>query len=339
MSQGSTILPVVGTITGLQEQGYINTALAALRSNNSGAAAPSADTPVQAQFWYDNNLSDNHILKMYDGADWIEIWRLIASTNRARTATLVTPRGFWSGGDLSNNVSDATNDIDFAPGAMVDSTGAYLMENLATMTKRLDATFAAGTNQGGRASAVSLSTSTWYHCYMIRNDTTGAVDYYFDTSASAANKPAGYTHFRRRGSIYRDSGGVIKAFTNLGNKFWWNVPSLDLNAAPGVSATWTAWTLLTPVGFVTIPFGLFQNGSGSSGQNGLMNFRTPSAGDQLPNSGPSTRLSGPSTGSGDTMYGQWSGIRTNTSSQLEYWSSATTPHLSSMTRGWEDPLP
>ena len=56
MSQGSTILPTVGPIPGLTEQGLINAALAALLSNNSGGSAPAS--PTQYQFWADTSVAN-----------------------------------------------------------------------------------------------------------------------------------------------------------------------------------------------------------------------------------------------------------------------------------------
>jgi hypothetical protein len=54
-----------------------------------------------------------------------------------------------SGLTYSNNGSDATNDIDIAAGRAMDATGAHIMVLAATLTKRLDAAWSVGTNQGG----------------------------------------------------------------------------------------------------------------------------------------------------------------------------------------------
>ncbi len=66
------------------------------------------------------------------------------------TATLLTPFGIGPGIKqglaLSNNTTDATNDIDVAAGKAVDSTGAVVMSLASTMVKRLDANWATGTN-------------------------------------------------------------------------------------------------------------------------------------------------------------------------------------------------
>lgn len=124
--------------------------------------------------------------------------------------------GYLFGLTLANNATDATNDIDFAAGRAVDSTGVALMIATAK-TKQLDAAWAAGTGAGGRMSAAAI-TDTTYHCFVIMNPTTGAVDCGFDTSPTAPTLPTGYTLFRRVGSIIR-SGATILAFLQNGDDF------------------------------------------------------------------------------------------------------------------------
>lgn len=72
MSQGSTVLPTVGPIPGLTEQGLINAALAALLSNNSGGSAPAS--PTQFQFWADTSSAGLVVLRQFIGATWVVIW-------------------------------------------------------------------------------------------------------------------------------------------------------------------------------------------------------------------------------------------------------------------------
>jgi microcystin-dependent protein len=77
MSQGSTVLPTIGVFSGLTEQGSINAALAALLSNNSGGAAPSA--PAQYQFWADTSVSNQVTIRMYIGTTWVPL--MVADTS------------------------------------------------------------------------------------------------------------------------------------------------------------------------------------------------------------------------------------------------------------------
>lgn len=161
---------------------------------------------------------------------------------------VVVPAGHLWGLTLSNNSTDATNDIDVTIGACAsddtDDADRVLL-NPGAMTKRLDATWAAGTNQGGRASSQSIANGTW-HVFAIR--VGGVDDYGFDTSITAANLIADHaaTHVRRIGSILRESAAIV-GFVQDGDYFRRKASVLDVNTTnPGTSAV-TA-TLSVPTG-------------------------------------------------------------------------------------------
>ncbi len=81
-----------------------------------------------------------------------------------------------------------------------DSTNTLDILLDSAITKNLNAAFAAGTGNGGRAAGVSLTTATPYHVFLVTNTATGTVDMGFDTSITATNllaSGAGFTHFRR----------------------------------------------------------------------------------------------------------------------------------------------
>lgn len=89
----------------------------------------------------------------------------------------VLPLSLQDGGKLSNNASDATNDIDIA--AALWSSDDTLAANrvqmlLSAMTKQLDAAWAVGTNQGMRDTG-SIANGTW-HIYAIKRTDTNVVD-------------------------------------------------------------------------------------------------------------------------------------------------------------------
>lgn len=151
--------------------------------------------------------------------------------------------GALVGMTLSNNVSDATNDIDFAAGKCTDSTNVMLIL-CGALTKRLDANWVVGTNQGGLDTG-SIANTT-YHCFAIRKNSDGSGDFLFSTSATAPTMPTGYTYFRRIGSIVR-TGGAIKAFTQTGDYFQWTVQAQDI-AANITADTATLRVLTVPAG-------------------------------------------------------------------------------------------
>lgn len=157
---------------------------------------------------------------------------------------------YISGCTLSNNVSDATNDIDIAAGVCMDSTNAAFM-SLSAITKRLDAAWAVGTNQGGLDTGAIADTT--YHVYAIKRVDTGVVDAIFSVSASGPTLPTNYTLYRRVGSIVR-SGAAILGFIQDGDTYTWKVQVADIAATdPGTAAV--TRTLTVPVGIRVLAFG------------------------------------------------------------------------------------
>jgi hypothetical protein len=67
--------------------------------------------------------------------------------------------------------------------------------DFASLTKRIDASWAAGTNQGGLDTG-TVGNSTWYYLWAIYNPTTLVADYLISASTSAPTMPSGYT-FKR----------------------------------------------------------------------------------------------------------------------------------------------
>lgn len=161
--------------------------------------------------------------------------------------------GLLYGLTLSNNGTDATNDIDIAAGIAIDSTNAKFLKLASGLTKRLDAAWAVGTNQGGLDTG-SIANTT-YHMWLIMRSDTGVVDVLFSTSASSPTMPANYDYKRRIGSILRASA-AITAFKQSGDQFTLGVPVNVVNSTnPGTSAvtvTAVAPLGITPLAILTI---------------------------------------------------------------------------------------
>jgi hypothetical protein len=169
------------------------------------------------------------------------------------SASYTASAGNIYGCTLSNNAGDATNDIDIATGICIDSTNVSLI-TVAALTKRLDAGWAAGTNQGMRNSAAAITNAT-YHIYAVAT-AAGVQDIYAHTSTTVATVitalqaeagGASYIYARRIGSIVR-AGATILAFTQDGDYFGLTVPVRDVNTTnPGTSAV-TATLASLPTG-------------------------------------------------------------------------------------------
>ncbi len=150
---------------------------------------------------------------------------------------------------IANNGSDANNDIDFSAGVFQFSDGSG-QAVASALTKRLDASWVAGTNQGGLFTG-SEASNTWYHCFAIYNPTTLASDFGFDTSITAANIPSGFTKYKRVGSIRNDGSSNILPFTQVKDTFLLTTPIADVATTQTLNSE-TLRTLTTPLGVNTI---------------------------------------------------------------------------------------
>lgn len=137
--------------------------------------------------------------------------------------------GYIFGLALSNNGSDTNNDIDIAIGRATDNTAFALMELTGALTKRLDANWAVGTNQGGLDTG-SKASSTLYYVWLIQRPDTGVVDVLFSTSATSPTMPANYTIKRVIGAIFTDGSSNIRQFYQQGRWFYYKTRVLDANA-------------------------------------------------------------------------------------------------------------
>lgn len=240
--------------------------------------------------------------------------------------------GAISGFTLSNDASSPNTAIDFAAGVASDSTNLYYLKSSA-LVKALNSAWAAGTGNGGLFSG-SMTNGT-YHCFVILNPTTGAVDAGFSTSVTASDHPSGFTVFRRVGSIIV-AGGVILAFLQTGDKFWLSTGTADVSvsANPGTSAVLAALTV--PLGIVVTAIMNWRYGD----TNGSVASSVLVTGPAQANTAPSSSIfslrfeapGGVSETTGQLM------APTNTSGQVRYRCSASsgTMFLNEMTVGWID---
>ena len=152
--------------------------------------------------------------------------------------------------EISNNTTDSSNDIDIAAGFCYDSTLTESIILSSGLTKQLDVSWAAGTNAGGLFTG-SMAASTTYHVFLIRKDSDGSIDAGFDTSVTAANIPAGYTAYRRIGSIMTDAVPAIIQFIHTWQDKTFIITE-RINTATSVSIDTTAggtlYTFDVPLG-------------------------------------------------------------------------------------------
>lgn len=181
----------------------------------------------------------------YDGT----VFRLVinalgATTSTSGTALLPKPI------TIANNVSDTNNDIDFGAGVFQFDDGSG--QAVATaLTKRLDATFVAGNNQGGLDTGAKAN-STRYYMFAIYNPTTSTADFLFSASKASPTMPSGYTKKQYLGCAITDGSGNIRNGTYYVSKsqyeFVYNSAMIvDLNITNPPTGSRSAATITAPI--------------------------------------------------------------------------------------------
>jgi hypothetical protein len=116
---------------------------------------------------------------------------------------------------VNNNATDANNDIDFSAGNFILNNGSGQGLLATALTKRLDASWVAGTNQGGLLSGTKAINST-YHWFAIQKpDGTVDVGAILGVAGTTPDPtsvlPSGYTTFSKNPivSVITDGSGNI----------------------------------------------------------------------------------------------------------------------------------
>ncbi len=194
------------------------------------------------------------ITSVEDNLDFVAIYDTSASAIKKIKPTNLLSIGIarnYIDGLIMSNDTDTAHDISVTAGIAMDSTNAQSLTLASVMVKQIDVDWVAGTGQGGFPSGLSLSTTTWYHMFVV-DSTSGAVDSGYDTSLSATNllSDTGGTLFRRIGSVLTDGSSNILGFTQYPKgEFWWDSPILDVNDTSSGTSAKTA-TLTVPLGVV-----------------------------------------------------------------------------------------
>jgi hypothetical protein len=114
-------------------------------------------------------------------------------------------QGFSTGLVVTTNAGDTANDLDIAVGAAASDTSPYdLMQLTSALTKRADALWTVGTNQGALDTG-AIGNGTYY-VHEIQRPDTGVTDILVSLSVSAPTMPANYTRKRPVASFTRTAG-------------------------------------------------------------------------------------------------------------------------------------
>ena len=235
-------------------------------------------------------------------------------------------------GLILSNDTDTDHDINITAGSCADSSKTSLLTLSAETTKQIDSAWAVGDDAGGIFSG-AVANNTWYHVFLIEKDSDGSIDAGFDTSVTAANIPAGYTEYRRIGSVLTNGSANIINFSQKGDKFLLDVP-LNNYSTSGAGISAITPTVTSPLGIQCDVIHTFKMVSAAL----TASYAIVTSPDQT-DTAPSVGVSDVGLTSGAASNGSVSKeIRTNTSSQIRYRLSYSEAAISvyGTTFGWID---
>lgn len=116
---------------------------------------------------------------------------------------------------------------------------------VSNMVKLINATWVAGSGNGGMPNSLSVQPSTSYWVFVIWNGSVADVG--FDTAANAANllSDSGYTHYRLLGKVHTDGSSKINMFEDVVMYYW------------GYRSTRSGFKLGVSISFVSSPFEVY----------------------------------------------------------------------------------
>jgi hypothetical protein len=157
---------------------------------------------------------------------------------------------------IANNSTNPNTDIDFS-GGNINIDG---FPTAPALTKRLQSSGSWSAGAGGNMllSGAIASNST-YHLFAIYNPTTATADYCAilgvagvePTLTGNQNVPAGFTKFKRVGSILTDISGNIRLFAQIKDRFDYLFPVIDFSNAVTIGPVFSR-NVSCPLGIKTI---------------------------------------------------------------------------------------
>ncbi|MBN1783498.1 MAG: hypothetical protein JW812_00850, partial [Alphaproteobacteria bacterium] len=128
------------------------------------------------------------------------------------------PNGYINALTLSLS-TDADHDITVSPGEAKSADKTTSMILSSALTKKLDATWVAGSDTGGMPAPLTAQPSTTYHVFILCDPTTKQIDAGFDTDLNATNLlnvSGSYSKHRYIGSVLTDTNSNIIPFIMKG---------------------------------------------------------------------------------------------------------------------------
>lgn len=245
----SPVSPFKSPVSSGAGEGYFNGMIISFRAGNanSGASTVNVNGAGVKNLKKANGtdvatgdiLTTSDVTFRYDGTNFVKVENVnqATATNQGKS---FLPQKIT----IANNTTDANNDIDFSGGNFVfsDFSGeAYV----SAMTKRLDANWTAGNNNGGLDTGTKAA-NTWYGVYAIYNPTTNVADYLFTaTGVTGLILPSGFTKYKYIGSVLNTASNTLRPFRQVGNYFYLGAIT-DASPSSPTSGVYSTYTLSVP---------------------------------------------------------------------------------------------
>lgn len=163
--------------------------------------------------------------------------------------------GYLAGYNTNPNGSSPLTGMDISLGSCVDSLNASFITLGSTMTKFISGNWSVGNGANGMGNGLTVAINTWYHVFAATIN--GLTDVFFDTSITAANKPAGTSAFRRIWSFRTDGSSHITPYLQNGDECLL-VTAQTVASSFALSTTPTLFTVITPLGVITNMLGSYE---------------------------------------------------------------------------------
>jgi len=149
--------------------------------------------------------------------------RTITLPDSTGTIQTVDGESYSPRGLICSNDSDAAHDVAISVGGVKDATNTVNITLAAILTKRIDAAWAVGDNNGGldgtESSGGTPDASTMYYIWLIKRSDTGVVDALYSESPTSPTMPTNYDYKRLIGAVCTDASANIIAFLQSGDYF------------------------------------------------------------------------------------------------------------------------
>lgn len=252
-------------------------------------------------------------------------------------ASAGVPRGYIDGFILTA-ATDAQHDMTMSEGQCRALANAKDIELNTALTKRIDAFFSKGTDQGGLFNDglnTPVAADTWYYAQIVEEDSSGDIDWGWDIDPAGANTPSGWTVRRRVGARLTDSSADLLGTTQIGDEVIFTDPLLVNSTAVSTTAALVA---AGPTGIRTRVKVTLQTASSGNSQCFIS---TPDQTDVAPayTTGVATQGLVPVNGGAGTEINRWihtAELWTDTSGQVRVRQTTSTT-LRMNTLGWIDP--